>query len=434
MIKESSEELRKEYSNKLSKSNNSDVDKKIFNTLIKESTTTFKLFGILTMLKGFPEISTKAEEWDNKPWLLNVQNGIINLETLELEPHEPKQLFTTITNTDYKPGSKSKLWEKHLEIFLPDKDIQREVKRNLGISLVGEHIDEILPIWYGPSGKNGKSTTALIIKSILGDYVDDAAPGLLLEKKWDRHPTEIAELEGKRLIFSAEVGEGKKLDEELVKRITGGEILKGRYMRQDFFEVKPSFTFFLYCNDYPVIEGTDEAIWRRPRLIPWENQIADSEKKPQAQVIKELIEEGSAILQWMLDGLKDWNDDHLWIAPQVKTATNKYRNEQDKISNFLKEKCIKSSHRKIVKGYLYYNYKGFCFDNDIEPLEQNPFNRALIKKGLNGKSKKLQQRAWEGLSLKPEIEKENIDEGKGEKQFVDKKNSTPYGEDYKEPY
>ncbi|HOL44716.1 MAG TPA: phage/plasmid primase, P4 family, partial [Methanothrix sp.] len=201
---------------------------------LKETTFSARINGALYFLKGWPGFVTEPEEWDKNPWLLNVNNGTLDLKTGEFRPHDPEDLITLVAPVDYNPSADCPRWRAHIERFLPDPDVRRQVQRDLGKSLPGAVLEESLPIWYG-TGANGKSTTSRVIMSILGGYARRAAPDLLIQTKHDRHPTEIADLVGSRVVFSVEVDEAKKLAEVLVKELTGGDRKKARFMRQDFF-------------------------------------------------------------------------------------------------------------------------------------------------------------------------------------------------------
>ncbi len=383
VAKISADTLRGEYAAQIAIT----ADKKILSclaSLVRETCIYARITGALSFLKGWDGILTRTEEWDREPWLLNVQNGVINLKSMEIEEHSPKRLLTKIASSEYRPGAKSGLWDAHIELFLPDVNIRRELRRNLGLALIGIGVDEILPIWYG-KGQNGKSTTALVLRKVLGDYIAEAAPGLLLLTKYDRHPTEIAELDGKRLVFSSEIGQGKKLDEELVKRLTGGEVKRGRYMRQDFFDIEQSFTIFLVCNHHPSISGTDDAIWRRVRLIPWDFKIPDESRIPQNEVIETLTEEVPAILQWLLDGLTDWQQDQRWTAPEVKAATDAYRAEQDRLSGFMNEYLEMAPHYTGAVKDTYDVYVGWCEEMGEGALGKTAFGNRLKQQGFYSK-------------------------------------------------
>jgi putative DNA primase/helicase len=369
-------------------------------SLVKETCIYARITGALSFLKGWDDILTRSEEWDQHPWLLNVGNGIKEKDTIKISKHDPARLLTKLAPVNFDPGVKGSMWEAHLERFLPNDNIRRQVQRDLGIALIGTSVEEILPIWYG-TGANGKTTTAKVIRRVLGDYVGEAAPGLLLQSRFERHPTELADLAGKRIVFSSEVGQGKRLDEELVKRLTGGDIKKARYMRADFFEFEQTFTIFMIVNHHPVITGTDHAIWRRVRVIPWTVEIPEAERLPQDDIVDRLTAEGPAVLNWLLAGLADWQHDRNWIAPEVRAATSSYRAEQDRLGIFLEEACEEAPHYTIPIGELYEAYTTWCNEVGEDALRKNTFSRRLKERGKTSKRAGHENRhTWFGLRLK----------------------------------
>jgi putative DNA primase/helicase len=283
VAREAAEELRRHYADQMAATS----DKARITDLTRcvlEACTFARVQGALSFLKGWPGVVTRAAELDADPWLLNVQNGTVDLRTGTLRPHDPADLITKRAEVTFNPAADTGAWQRHVEMVLPNPNVRREVQRSLGLALVGEHLEERLDIWHG-SGANGKSTTISALLAILGDYAIRAAPDLLVQSKYDRHPTELADLQGRRLVFSVEVADGKRLAEALVKDLTGGDRLKARFMRQDFFEFKPTHSLFLACNAKPVITGQDMGIWRRIHLIPWEITIPPDQQRPQADVL-----------------------------------------------------------------------------------------------------------------------------------------------------
>ncbi|MGQ9851700.1 MAG: phage/plasmid primase, P4 family, partial [Aggregatilineaceae bacterium] len=375
VAKQAADDLRRHYSAQIAvttdKTTLQDLAKKVAETCIFARIT-----GALNFLKGWPGILTMPEEWDKDPWLLNVQNGTLDLRTCELRPHQPADLLTQLAPVAYDPAAKGEHWQRHLETFLPDPDVRRQVQRDLGLALVGADLEEILPIWYGTGG-NGKSTTLRVLRDLLGDYAKMAPPRLLVASKYERHPSELADLYGCRVLFSVEIGNGARLDEERVKMLTGGENVKARFMHKDFFEFPRTWTITLVCNHKPEIRGTDNGIWRRIRLVPWTVALPKEHQRPQEEVVAELLAEGPAILAWMVEGLRDWQRDHHWMAEAVRVATEAYRAEQDILGGFLADCCEIGPRFTVPVGALYDAYTQWAERNGEEPLNKNTFSQRL---------------------------------------------------------
>ncbi len=341
-----------------------------------------RLEAMVALAQSENTLRVRVDDLDKDPWLLNVQSGTLDLRAGVLREHRREDLLTQLAAADFDPTARGDHWQEHLETFLPDPDVRRQVQRDLGLSLVAADLEEILPIWFGPGG-NGKSTTLRVLQAILGDYAQMAAPKLLMETKYERHPTELAELRGKRLIFSVETKEGGRLDEERVKMLSGGERIRGRFMRQDFIEFPSSWIITLVTNHKPTIRGADSGIWRRIRLVPWTVALPKERQRPQEEVVGELLAEGPAILAWMVEGLRDWQRDRHWMADAVEAATEAYRVEQDILGGFLADCCETGPRFTAPAATLYASYTQWCEENSVEPTKRDTFRRMLAARGFS---------------------------------------------------
>lgn len=397
--KKASDTLRKEYTGRL-RSATTQQDVNHLTGLLREICTYTRIQGALSFLKGWPGIHTNPAEWDRDLWALNVRNGVIDLHTGELREHRSEDLMTRVAPVDFDPTAKAPRWAEHLDYFLPDPEIRRQVQRTLGLSLVGVTMEEALDIWYGTGG-NGKTTTSRVVMSMLGDYAKRAAPNLLVASKYERHPTEIADLAGVRLVISIEIDEAKKLAEALVKELTGGDTKKARFMRCDFFEFSQTFSIILLVNHEPVITGTDDGIWRRIRLIPWNETIPSAKKRPQEDVVDDLKAEGPAILNWLLEGLRDWHDNRAWTSEKVRAATQKYREAQDFLGPFLGAKCEREKRYKVSVADLYAAYETWCVEAGEEPVSKKEIGQMLRNHGFFTKREGDENvHTWQGLRLR----------------------------------
>lgn len=368
----------------------------------REAQQYYKVQGAVNYLKGWDGIRTQYFEWDRHPWLFNLQNGTIDLKSGILQDHDPDQLLTQISPVEYKQNADAGLWNAHLERFVQSSNVRREIQRNLGMSLCGAKNNEIFPIWFG-SGANGKSTTIKAIQTVMGNYVIKAAPDILISSKFEKHPAEIADLCGSRLIFSVETDDQKRLAEARVKELTGGDTLKARKMYGDFFQFEPTWTIFLLTNHKPIIRGTDHAIWRRVRLIPWTVKIEDKDKLPQDEVIKYLMEEGSGILNWLIEGLRDVMDNPSWQADEVRAATEEYRHDQDSLSGFFDACCEIGRSFFCGSGELYDAYVSFSEGIGEKPFTHKTFSKCLKERDFELGSRRMNgvvTRCVNGLQLK----------------------------------
>lgn len=396
------EALRVRYATELANCADTDRAKRLL-AKVADTCTTAKMAAALRFYAGcYPVLVLRADEWDAHPWTLNCMNGAFSLRNQTLDPHDATQLLTRCTAASYNPNATAPAWEAHIRRFLPNAPVRRQVQRDLGRSLVGTTLEESLPIWYG-TGANGKTTTTRVISAVLGNYARQASPDLLVERKNEQHPTAIADLLGSRLVFAVESDSRAKLAEPLVKMLTGGDRISTRFMRGDFFEAERTFDLILISNHQPAIHSTDEGIWRRIRLVPWTYRIPDIEQRPQEVVVNELSTEAPGILNWMLDGLRDWQEDPRWIADTVITSTTAYREEQDILAEFLAERCEFSPRASIPVNELYENYVQWC--GKEAPIGKTTFGRNLRGRGIQQKPMGHDTRKhWLGIRISTDQE------------------------------
>jgi P4 family phage/plasmid primase-like protien len=361
-----------------------------------------KVAAILTLAEVEPGIPILPEQMDRDPFLFNVENGTVDLRTGQLRPHDPLDYVTKLAPVTFDPTATAPTFLAFLERVLPDADVRAFVQRAVGYSLTGETCEQCLFFLHG-GGANGKSTLLTVLQALMGDYARQAAPELLVSRGGDRHPTELADLFGARAVMSVEVDEGKRLAETLVKQMTGGDKLKARFMRADFFEWTPTHKLFLAANHRPEIRGTDYAIWRRIHLVPFGVTIPKRERD--GKLPEKLLAELPGILNWAIAGCLDWQRSGLGVPQAVEDATNAYRQEQDVLADFLTEHCVIDAQANVFSGALYKAYTTWCETNGTKSISNTAFGRRLTERGFTAaRVGKAQTRAWKGLRLRSEKE------------------------------
>jgi len=360
-----------------------------------KSESRWRIEAVLELARAL--LNVRTEELDHDLYALNVKNGVIDLRTGMLRPHKRADFATHCCPVAYDPEAKAPMWEAFLRrIFADDADIIGFMQRAVGYSLTGDTGEQCLFIPYG-TGANGKSVFLFVIGRLLAGYAKQAAPDLLLAKNQDRHPTEIADLFGARLVTAVETGKGRRLAENLVKQMTGGDRMKGRFMRQDFFEFDATYKLWLATNHKPKICGTDYAIWRRIRLIPFEVTIPEDERDPKLAA-RLIAEELSGILAWTVQGCLAWQEKGLKPPEKVRAATEAYRKEMDVLAGFLEECCLVSKSAEARASALYKAYEGWCEENEESPETQNEFGSRLTERGLT-RFKRNGRCWWRGIGL-----------------------------------
>jgi putative DNA primase/helicase len=361
----------------------------------RKSEAAGKIEAMLRLARSEDGIPVLPDEFDRDPWLLNCLNGTLDLRTGELHRHDPAQLLTKIVPISYDPAATCPTWEAFLEQVLPDPAVRLFLQRACGYAATGNTTEQALFFPFG-AGANGKSTFLNIIMAALGDYAKQAAPDLLTYSRNERHPTELADLVGVRFVASIEVDEGKRLAEALVKQMTGGDRMKARRMRENFFDFTPTHKVFLAANHRPVIRGTDHAIWRRIHLVPFGVTIPTDlqDKRLPAKLTAEL----PGILRWIVDGCIAWQRDGLRVPEAVAQATRDYRDEQDVLGAFIAERCIESPTAQVTAHALYVTYSEWCKASGEQPLSQRGLGPRLQERGYLPTRTKA-ARGWVGIAL-----------------------------------
>ncbi|MEP9381129.1 phage/plasmid primase, P4 family [Nocardioides cheoyonin] len=335
--------------------------------------------GMLSLASTEPGIAVDHRDLDADPLLLNCTNGVLDLRTGELLPHDPARLITKITNAAYDPSAGGTTFTTFLEQIQPDPDMRDYLARQLGHTLEGRVIEHALSIWDG-DGANGKSTLMNAVITALGDYAASADPGLLIARSFDAHPTGVADLFGVRLAVIHEVDAGRKLAEGTVKRLTGGDEVKARRMREDFWHFTPSHSFVMITNHKPVITGTDEGIWRRIKLVPF-NVVVPPDQRDD-HLGDKLALELSAVLTWMIEGHRAWKTRGLDAPASVIEATTTYRADSDALGRFIAERCQTTASASVLSSVLFRAWKEWTAVEGEELLATNKsFSEAVERAG-----------------------------------------------------
>lgn len=318
------------------------------------------------------------DEFDKDDMLLNVANGYIDLTSRELYKHDINKMFSQITNTDYTEKMQPAVWLDFLnDIFAGDQKVIRYIQKALGYSLTGSTREQIMFILFG-KGRNGKSIFVEVISEILGDYSNNMQAKSLMVKKNDNINTDIARLSKARFVTSSEPNEGFRFDEGLIKQLTGGDKVTARFLYAEEFEYTPKFKIWVSTNHKPIIRGTDDGIWRRLVLIPFDVQIP--EEKVDKDLKYKLLREAPAILNWMAEGAYMWMQEGLAMPEKLKEASKAYRNEMDVIEQFIEDECKRVDDGKVKAHELYELYKKWADDNENYKMSNKDFGKKMKEK------------------------------------------------------
>jgi putative DNA primase/helicase len=335
---------------------------------------------------------------DRYKMALNTPGGVINLKTGELNPHNPEHYFTKITSVDYSSNAECPLWLKFLnDIFGGDKDLIRYIQKAVGYSLTGSTAEQCAFFLYG-TGRNGKSTFIDVIRDIFGDYATNIQPETIMVRSNQSSAinSDIARLKGARLVTSVEPNEGVRINEGLLKQLTGDDTVTARKLYSEEFEFKPEFKLWMATNHKPIIRGTDTGIWRRIHMIPFTVQIP--EEKVDKKLKYKLKAELTAIFKWCVDGCLLYQQEGLKMPKAVLESVREYRREMDVISAFIEDRCELTG--SVQSSVLYSAYSSWAEANNEYCMSNMKFSVEIAKRFEKVKGKKCNY--YNGISLTTE--------------------------------
>ncbi len=339
------------------------------------------------------------QELDGDPYLLCCASGVLDLETGELLTPVRENYITRATAVEYDPCATCPLWERFLERIMPDREIRAFLQRAVGYSLTGDVREQCFFFLYG-GGANGKSTFIETIAELAGDYYQKLPIETFTLGKYGKDSRrELATLPGARLASVAEMAKGAKLDESLIKDLTGGDTVTARLLRQEQFNFQSGAKLWFFGNHKPEVQGRDEGIWRRTRLIPFTVQIPEAEWDLDLKA--KLKGELPGILAWAVRGAQAWRDNGLEAPRAVREATDEYRAEQDTLAGFLAARCCFERRVKVAKKTLWEVYLAFVKETGEEYFEKKGQFEAEIAGRAGVKSDYGAHNAaiWRGVGL-----------------------------------
>lgn len=317
--------------------------------------------AIVTLARADRAHARVTEDFDADAWLLNTPGGTIDLRTGELRPHRREDGITKTTPVT-PAASPSALWLDCLATWTGgDDELTAFLRRFSGYCLTGSVREEVLPIVHGPGG-NGKSKFVETLRDALGsDYAGGVAMETLVVTAGEQHPTDVADLRGKRLAVAVETEEGRRLAESKVKQLTGGDRLRARFMRRDFFEFAPTHKLLVVGNHRPVLRNVDEAMRRRLLLIPFEAVIPPENRDP--ELAAKLRGELPGVLRWALDGCAEWQAGGLRPPARVLAATESYFETADALGRWAEERLVFAASASVAKADAWASWKSWAETN-----------------------------------------------------------------------
>lgn len=341
---------------------------------------------------------------DAAPFLLNVKNGTLDLQSGELREHHREDLLTKLAPVAWVPGARDPTWERFLERTTGgDAGLAAFLQRAAGYTLTGDTGEEVLFFGHGPTA-TGKSTLLEALGAMLGEYALTADFDTFLSRRGDPGVrTDIARLAGARLVTSLEVEDGKHLAEGLLKQLTGGDTVTARFLYSDAFEFAPAFKLWLAANARPRVSADDAALWRRIVQVPFVETVPAGERDPGLKRhLKTDAGARSAILTWALEGALEWQRRGLDVPDLVRNYTADYRRENDPLAEWLDACCLKDSQVETPAAELRSSYESWVEGNGEKPVSATALGRQLGAHGFE-KGSTGSRRIWRGVGLKDRV-------------------------------
>jgi putative DNA primase/helicase len=350
--------------------------------------------AVLTFAKALLPINASA--WDADPWLLGTPNGVVDLRTGTIRPGRPEDYIRTIIPTDFQGlDTPAPRFEQFLrEIFGDRAEAEREeligfLQRVLGYGISGKVVEHIFLMLYGEEGRNGKDTLMSVLQAVLGATVGPVSNDVILASSKLASPgsakPHLCSLQGKRIAWASETDRGARFDVGQVKFLTGGGSISARQLYGSDYTFDPSHLLVLLTNHKPHADSSDAAFWERlcPILFNLrfvEHPTQKNERQRDTKLGQTLEAESSGVLAWLVRGCLRWQRDGLDIPAQIRQARGEYREEEDTIGDFLRERCAFDAQGHVGASELYLQYRIWTINNSLKCLNGRTFGMEMKKR------------------------------------------------------
>lgn len=370
---------------------------KAFKKHIKTSRSSKSKNAMITELQH--KLPALPGTFDKHPYLFNTPSCTVDLKSGKLLEHDKTKYITKMAGTTVSDTAKAPIWCNFLDtVFCGDKELVRYVQKAVGYSLSGSIAEQCMFFLHG-NGHNGKSTFLELLRALMGDYcVNAQIESFIISHRTGSNATsDIARLKGARLVTASEPNEGVRLDEGLIKQLTGGDVVTARYQYASEFEYTPEFKIWIAANHRPIIRGTDIGIWRRIHVIPFNANIPETKKD--LRLPQKLKTELPAILRWAINGYTLYSKEGLRKPAAVMAAVQCYKREMDVISAFIDACCI-IGDGSVPSSYLYSTYKSWAENNNEYAMSHTKFTAELSKRDGITRARVRDGTEFKGITLK----------------------------------
>jgi putative DNA primase/helicase len=366
-------------------------------------------FGSLSKLRGIsttlalaqPYMAVSDDIWDKDPELLGVRNGVVDLRTGLLLPPRPEYLISHCAGTYYDPDARSEMWDRFLKRVQPDERVRQNLQISAGYAATGHTKQQTFDIHYG-SGANGKSTFHSFIEASLGTYAGTASNALVNRKSDDReHMYSLAVLVGKRYLRVNETEENMELATAIVKKLCGEDSVTARNLNKPLFTFRPVLKLHLDTNHLPRIRDTTHSMWRRVRVIEWNETISEEEREQNGNDLRQkLTEELPGILTWIVRGAQLYLQQGLPELPPFVERKRQIRDFSDDIQQWLNANVLIDASASTRSSVLYDAFRGWQESRNEELKSTQSFSKALEDKGFKKRKDSSGCIVWSGLVLR----------------------------------
>jgi putative DNA primase/helicase len=344
-------------------------------------------------------IQVKSSAFDANPYEINLLNGLFNLETQVLAPHNPSQLVTKLAPVSWVPGAPCPFWESLIDdITCRDKRLAAYLQRLCGYCSTGSTQEEVMPILYG-NGANGKSRFLGALRDILGsgEYALTLGTGSILNSKYHGIRCDLRLLESMRTVFAIEANEESTMDEAVVKSIVAADEISARALYKNPVQFVPQAKIIMAVNHLPVLVGNDHGIRRRIQVVPFRKRFDGSKKKEEIE--SQIRTEKDGIFAWMVRGFQEWCDQGLNPPAVVRKATEDYFATNDHIGAYLEERTESVAGAKTPLRQLFEDYQAWAHGAGVKALGMHQFGDLLEGRGI-AQGRTNSARHWEGIAPK----------------------------------